>query len=409
MIFSNTDLTKDNIIFDFDISNIKSYDSNTNFTLTSLTYWNNYTLSNLTLTGYGQTMYDYGITSSYTDTKSYTVKDRNLIFNRIGYNNASGNTTYPNITLINAPTEGKTFHLEGGYLSTFFKLPEYSFNLAPHRFPKSLSIDTWIYTDQNTYTSITSYNDGFFLYLGTKAENKFNVKYSASTNAYINSGSTYYDSGFTYDTNNYLSDIEYNAFGLKLNDDRTISLRYLGLSGLVKEIKTINTIPTVGWLNIVITFKNCKKILDGCNDYNSPILDCAKLREGNFRIYTNGKLLFEQECTDELFWLRGLNTSADRQIGVPYTINWGGGSFGLKHSYIPSYVEFNRGEYEDILGNPYDDGRFAPLDSLIQDNFDGYFHGTIQRLRMYDRDLNPTEIKNNYNYFSTRYNFTKLK
>jgi hypothetical protein len=70
MIFNNTGLTKDNIIFDFDISNIKSYDTNTGFTITSLTYWNNYTLSDLTLTGYGQTMYDFGLTTSYTASKS---------------------------------------------------------------------------------------------------------------------------------------------------------------------------------------------------------------------------------------------------------------------------------------------------------------------------------------------------
>ena len=398
MIFNNTGLTKDNIIFDFDISNIKSFDNNSGFTITSLTYWDNYALSDLTLTGYGQTMYDFGITSSYTASKSYTVQNRNLIFNRIGYNNASGSTTYPSIQLIYAPTEGNTFHLNGGYLSTFFKLPDYTFDLAPHRFPRALSIDTWIYTDSDTYESITKYNDGFFLYIGTKAENKFNIKYSASTDAYTNSASTLYDSGFTYDTNNYLNDIEYNAFGLKLNDDRTISLRYLGVSGLVKEIKTTNTVPTIGWLNLVITFKNCKKLIEGCNDYNSPILDCAALREGDFRIYANGKLLFEQECTDELFWLRDLNTSADRQIGVPYTINWGGGSFGLKNSYMRSIS----GASDGILLN-------KNVKSIIQDNFDGYFHGTIQRLRMYDRDLNPTEVKNNYNYFSTKYNFTKLK
>jgi hypothetical protein len=47
--------------------------------------------------------------------------------------------------------------------------------------------------------------------------------------------------------------------------------------------------------------------------------------------------------------------------------------------------------------------------SIIKDNFDGSFHGKIQKLRMYDRDLNPTEVKTNYNYFSTKYNFIKLK
>ena len=76
MIFTNAGLTKDNIIFDFDISNIKSYDLNTGFTLTSLTFWENYILSDLTLTGYGQTMYDFGLakSTSFTETKTYTIK-----------------------------------------------------------------------------------------------------------------------------------------------------------------------------------------------------------------------------------------------------------------------------------------------------------------------------------------------
>jgi hypothetical protein len=398
MIFNNTGLTKDSIIFDFDISNIKSYNNNTGFSVTSLTYWNHYSLSDLSLTGYGQTMYDFGLSTSFTKTKSYTIQDRNLVFNRIGYNNASGNTTYPQITLITSTTSGNSFSLSGGYLSSFFKLPDYSFNLAPYRFPVALSIDTWLYTTQNTFSGITGYNDGFFLYLGTKAENKFNVKYSATTDAYTNTASTFYNSGFTYDTSNYLNDIEYNAFGLKLNNDRTLSLRYLTTSGLAKEIKTINTVPAVGWLNLTFTFKNCKKILNDCNNYDSQLLDCAALREGNFKIYANGKLLFEQDCVDELFWLRDLNTSADRQIGIPYTINWGGGSFGLKNSYMLSIS----GASDGFLLN-------KNLDSLIQDNFDGSLNANIQRLRMYDRELNPTEVKTNYNYFSTRYNFTKLK
>jgi hypothetical protein len=398
MIFNNTGLTKDSIIFDFDISDSKCYDNNTGFSVTSLTFWEHYSLSDLSLTGYGQTMYDFGLTTSFTDTKTYTLKDRNLIFNRIGYNDPSGNTTYPQITLITSSTSGNSFSLSGGYLTSFFKLPEYSFNLAPYRFPAALSIDTWLHTTQSTFDAISSYNDGFFLYLGTKAENKFNVKYSASTDAYTNTASTFYNSGFTYDTSNYLNDIEYNAFGLKLNNDRTISLRYLTTSGLSKEIKTTNTVPAVGWLNLTFTFKNCRKILSDCNDYDNSLLDCVSLREGNFKIFANGKLLFEQDCVDELFWLRDLNTTSDRQIGIPYTINWGGGSFGLKNSYMLSIS----GTSDGILLN-------KNLDSLIQDNFDGSLNCNIQRLRMYDRDLNPTEVKTNYNYFSTRYNFTKLK
>lgn len=333
MIFTNTGLTKDNIIFDFDISNIKSYDLNTGFTLTSLTFWENYILSDLTLTGYGQTMYDFGLakSTSFTETKTYTIKDRNLILNRIGYNNATGNTTFPQIVL-GTGSEGNSFVLSGGYLTSFFKIPEKTFELAPYRHGLGFTIDTWVFIDQNTFDNITSYTEGFFLYFGTKAENKFNVFYSASTD---NLGT-----GFTYDINNYLEDIEYNSIGFKINKDKTISLRYLITSGLTNEIITNNSLTTTGWTNIAITFRYCDKIITNCGDETNVLIDCKPKRDGSLKIFVNGKLFFEDDCSEEFFWLKDLNTESDRQIGLPYTINWGGGSWGLKHSFFPSVTSY---------------------------------------------------------------------
>jgi hypothetical protein len=341
MIFTNTGLTKDNIIFDFDISNSKSYDSNTGFTLTSLTFWDGYILSDLTLTGYGQTMYDFGLSNvtSLTESKSYTIRDRNLVFNRIGYNDATGNTTFPQI-ILNTGTEGNSLVLSGGYLTSFFKIPDKEFQLGTYRNGVGFTIDTWIYLDQNTFNKITSYTEGFFLYFGTKAENKFNIKYSASTDAYTNIASVLYNSGFTYDTNNYLQDIEYNSVGFKFNNDKTLSLRYLGVSGLTNEILTDKSITTTGWTNIAFTFRYCNKIIVNCDNSNSSLIDCVSPREGDFKIFVNGKLFFEKDCVEEFFWLKELNTDTDRQIGLPYSINWGGGSWGLKHSFTPSITSY---------------------------------------------------------------------
>lgn len=332
MIFTNTGLTNDNIIFDFDISNTKSYDSNTGFTLTSLTFWDNYILSDLILTGYGQTMYDFGLTTSYTDSKTYILKDRNLIFNRIGYNDASGYTTFPQISLSTGITEGNSFVLSGGYLTSFFKIPQKTFQLATYRNGVGFTIDTWIHLDQNAFDKITSYTEGFFVYLGTKAENKFNIFYSASTD---NLGT-----GFTYDTNNYLNDIEYNAVGFKFNNDKTLSIRYLMTSGLTEEILVDKPITTTGWTNIAFTFRYCNKIITNCDNSNSTLIDCVAPREGDLKIFVNGKLFFEKDCVEEFLWLKQLNTNADRQIGLPYSINWGGGSFGLKHSFLPSITSY---------------------------------------------------------------------
>jgi hypothetical protein len=259
MIFNNTGLTKDNIIFDFDISNIKSFDNNAGFSVTSLTFWENYILSDLTLTGYGQTMYDFGLATSLTETKTFTRKDRNLILQRLGYNDGEGNTTFPQIQLNTGITEGSSLSLSGGYLSTYFKLHDKYYQLAKYRTENGFTIDTWLYIDQNTFDNINSFNDGFFLYLGAKSENKFNIAFSGANDDI---------SKITYDTNNYIQDLEYNAAGLKFNDDKTISLRYLVTSGFVSEYKTDTPIeiPSIG--NYILQFRfyyNCwetKSFLD---------------------------------------------------------------------------------------------------------------------------------------------------
>jgi len=322
MIFNNTGLTKDNIIFDFDISNIKSFDNNAGFSVTSLTFWENYVLSNLTLTGFGQTMYDFGLATSFTDSKSFSIKDRNLVFNRIGYNDSEGNTTFPNIQLYTSSTEGNSFDLSGGYLSTYIKLYDKPFQLGKYRNENGFSIDTWLYIDNETFENINSFTDGFFLYLGTKSENKFNVAFSGSNDD---------TSKISYDNYNFIDDLEYNAVGLKFNNDKTISLKYLVTSAFTTEIKTDNPIETTGWTNIVTTFRYCKKIKDFDND---SLVDCIPRRDGHFKIFVNGVLFHEIDNLEEFFWLRPLKTDVDKQIGIPFTINWGGGTWGLKHSFV---------------------------------------------------------------------------
>jgi len=324
MIFNNTGLTKDNIIFDFDISNIKSFDNNAGFSVTSLTFWENYILSDLTLTGYGQTMYDFGLATSLTQTKTFTKRDRNLILQRLGYNDSEGNTTFPQVSL-NTGDEGNSFALSGGYLSTYFKLHDKYYQLSKYRTDNGFTIDTWLYIDQDTFDNIQSFTDGFFLYLGAKSENKFNIAFSGANDD---------TSKISYDINNYFNDVEYNAAGLKFNNDKTISLRYLITSGFTAEYKTDNPIETTGWTNIVTTFRYCRKIKDYEGD---NLIDCVPRRDGFFKIFVNGKLFHEVDNTEEFFWLRPLSIDADKQIGIPFTINWGGGTWGLKHSYVDAF------------------------------------------------------------------------
>jgi len=61
-------------------------------------------------------------------------------------------------------------------------------------------------------------------------------------------------------------------------------------------------------------------------------LNCADLRKGDFIIYVNGRQFWKIKEFDE-FYFRGFKNAREKQEGVPYNVSWGGGSFGLKHSY----------------------------------------------------------------------------
>jgi hypothetical protein len=384
MIFQKTGLTN-NYIFNIDISNIKSYDLNNTFTVTSTTFWNNYTLSDLLLTGYGQTMYDYGLAETYTSVTEYNITDRKLIFKPIGYKDESGNTiTLPIIN--NNDNSGNYFELSGGYLSTFFKLPEYNFELSRYRFARGFTFDSWIYTTNETFSNIQTYNDGFFLYVGTKGENKFNSFFSAETD---NSDLIEYDN---YD---YTIDLEYNAVGLKLNNDRTISLRYLGASGLTTELKTKNTLQTTGWTNIATTFRYCKKINDISPQKINPLIDCIPLRDGIFTIYVNGKVFEEFKNIEEFLWPKKLLTDKDKQIGIPFTINFGGGSFGLKNSYRPSLTAIT--EFSAVTTG----FTFTGDTNIIVDGDNGFFDNNINDIST--NVINADLLQSDNHYLSFPY------
>jgi hypothetical protein len=367
MLFVNTGLTKDKIIFDIDISNSKSYDLNTGYTLTSLTFWENYKISDITIP-YGKTMFQYGMATNESFEKNINISDRLLIFERPGEVTISGSLIYNNnITINTGITEGNSLFLSGTNLTTNFKFYEYNYQLSKYRFENAFSISTWIYIDLDTFSNIRSYTDGIFLYFGTRGENIYNIFYSSYTTSYTQ----YYTALTVYDENNYIEDIEYNAFCLKFNSDNTLSLRYLGESANTVEYKTDKTIQTTGWTNIVLTYLNCEKLV---NDYTTKnkeneLLDCKALRNGNYKLYVNGLLFDKKEDIEEFFWLHPLNTTKENQIGLPYTINWGGGSKGLQ--FVPSaltqtsaltsytFYDFTTAGTEQLIDGGFETGIFG--------------------------------------------------
>lgn len=138
-----------------------------------------------------------------------------------------------------------------------------------------------------------------------------------------------------------------------------------------------------GWNHIVMRFSPYIPMVDSPSIIDD---DCEYAnRLGVYTLYING---FETLKVSNMleFISNGLETFRARQIGLPYNISWGGGTFGLKNSYI--FEESN------ILSNDYE--KLPEHDGIIESNFDKYFVGGLQILRIYTKSLSLSEIRNNF-------------
>lgn len=379
---------KENLGVHIDISDTNSWNLNTGYTVNSLISYDNAITSNITLNDFGLTQYDNGLASSLTASTSLTVFNNKLILYRIGENDATGNTTTNyssyDITGVTASssTVGNYFDLNGGYLQGYFKLADYEYELIPYRYEKGITIETWIKIDTDTFTSITGNTDGYFYFMGARAENKYSIIYSGETGVTASTGISLGSDNITGSTVDYEENISNNVIGFKFNSDKSISYRIIGNDGILEEKTSPNTINSTGWTHIAITYKPYEGIP------NKDILHCYPTRKSDMNIYVNGFLFWKEKNVNEL-WFKPLNTEKEKQIGVPYNISWGGGSFGLKHSWHFSGsgdTEMNLYEQDTRKNN-----------LLIQDIYDGSFNGGIQKLRIYMKAFNITEIRHNFN------------
>ena len=153
---------------------------------------------------------------------------------------------------------------------------------------------------------------------------------------------------------NVFKDIEYNALGFKINDNGSISYRYISTNcEIVEETSMSDIIKEDEWVNVHI-----KIIRKSSNQPN----DCVEhYRQGKMQIYIyiNGYLKFVSKELPELM-LKPLDDGSERQEGVPYTISIGGGSQGLSERILLDY--YDRTDY--ILP--------------IEKNFGGTFIGDIK-------------------------------
>jgi len=394
------DIITNGLAIQIDLTDLRSWNLNTGFTSTSISQWKNVKVDNLNLLDFGLTAYDNGRINYIYNGITFAPKDINFTLYRVGYNNSftpfSGQTQY-DLYPISAVTSGLTgnyFLLDGGYLQGFFKLQDYSYELLPARYAKGLTIETLLYITPD------SFNNGIFYMMGTRAEDKYNLFFSGETKEIITtkkivttSGvvsipvtiitTTTGFSGVTTSQDNYLisyqnkekikpafsswedrtilmpetkpmiDNLKNNVIAFFLDTDKKIGLKYIDENGIIVTKKSDHTIKYTGWTMINHTFRPYEIITE------KQAL-CYPRRKGEFAIYVNGSLFWKIKDFDE-YYFRGLYNDKEKQIGVPYSISWGGGSFGLKHSWhydiekhilysgeSQSYIEDNL----EIINNP---------------------------------------------------------
>jgi hypothetical protein len=377
----NTIVT-DDLAAHIDLTSLKSWDLNSGFTSNSLTKWSGGFSNDVFLYDFGLTGFDNGRVNKMTDSLSISATDNKLQLFRVAYNTPTGGTFYDGyeITGITTDPVGNYFKLNGGYLQGFFKLNGYDFQVLPYRYGKGVTLETIVNIEP------ASFDGGYFLFMGARAEDKYIPEFSGECNPYTATTTTVvygskmgYEktiteklySGVTTSLDHYLNslstlivpkkaindekhteeiqienldnDIDNNVIGFYLSTDGKIGFTKFNEKGILLTDESSNIVST-GWTIITIQFKPYDIITDKIQ------LDCAPVRKGDFNVFVNGRLFWKIKDFDE-FYFRGFKNDKEKQLGLPYNVSWGGGSFGLEHSYhweINKRVIFDENSQIDI-------------------------------------------------------------
>ena len=415
------DIILDDLVVHIDLNDTQSWNLNSGLTSVSLTKWNQATSSDLNLPDFGLTGYDNGFIDNMLSGYTLIATDNNLKLYRVGYN-TTGGTNYSGytITTVTGSSVGTYFNLDGGYLQGFSKLEDYDFEVLPPRYNNGITIETIV--------EILPTSQGIFFLMGTRAEDKYNPFYSGETfysGGTVPSGHTgkvavrnstggtdyIYDfSGITTSEDNYLNayldteivqdsailptdlrvtvqkespqinNLKDNLIVFELTSDKKLKYKYIDGDGNLQFNSSSQAITRTGWTQIDIVFRPDSEI----EDYDSSNYQCPAQRNGKLLCYINGRLFWSVNNFTEWF-SRPINNDREKQLGVPFNIGWGGGSFGLKHSW-----HFTSGTTPSTL---IQDTRKNDL--FIEQYFNSSFIGNIQKLRIYDNALNSQEVLHN--------------
>lgn len=363
------DIISNDLIVNIDINNIKSWNLNTGLTVNTISKWANAVSDNIDLIDYGLTAFDVGRTNAMWNGIVLTPEDNIFTMYRIGYNDiinptvneTSGMTIITNylpITVISTGTTGNYFDLNGGYLQGFFKLHDYNYELLPTRYNHGITIETMLYLKPESY--------GIFYMMGARAEDKYNPYFNGEliTGNTENTGiTTSYDNyldSFTetlkyknsfilpedsqeihYNEENNVNVLKNNVISFEITGDKKLKYKYINNNGLIISDESKYIITSTGLTLISISFLPY-------NVFNSILdLQCAEQRTGKLIFYINGRAIWIIDDFPE-FYFKSFTNNKEKQIGVPYSISWGGGSFGLRESWHYDYQTYNIYTGQDI-------------------------------------------------------------
>ena len=376
----------DKLAIHIDLTDVNSWRNwNTGLTAFSLTKWSGAVSDNINLMDFGLTEFDNGRTNVMWD--GITLMPEDVLFSmyRVGNNEVinptSGETSgvtvtttydlYPISAITSGTSETYYFDLNGGYLQGFFKLNGYNYELFSSRYNNGITIESLMYLYPDSH--------GIFYMMGARAEDKYNPYFSGETITGVTS-----ITGVTTSYNNYLDaftesevlktgfkafedrkktihtepapidNLKNNVIAFGLTQDRRIEYKYINADGLIISNSSPTRITATGFTMITIAFTPN-------NIFTTPLqLECAAQRMGKLIFYVNGRAVWILREFPE-FYFKPFNNQKEKQVGEPYSISWGGGSFGLMHSWhydYQTYVLYNGEDtnYIDtkffVQGNP---------------------------------------------------------
>ena len=394
------DIITTNLAIHIDLTDLKSWDLNTGLTSISLTKWSGAVSDNINLIDFGLTAFDNGRTDKMWSGITLNSKDTLFSMYRVGYNRVwnptvyetSGITTMTEFMSISAITSGMSgnyFDLNGGYLQGFFKLHDYNYELFPTRYGAGITIETLLYLDSDS--------QGIFYMMGARAEDKYNPYFSGetitgtTTTGVITSFDNYLDalephkilqSAFNspesdmYETKYSevpsLDNIKNNVIAFEITQDKKLAYKYVNSNGLViTNISPAIINPITGWTMIAMVFTPDEIITD------PTILECMSQRLGKLIFYVNGRAIWTIKEFPE-FYFKQFANDKEKQLGVPYSISWGGGSFGLAESWhydYQTYVIYNGEDTTYINSKFLVEPDPIPTDCYIPPTGDTYLAG----------------------------------